>query len=204
MSDYITEQEFLDYIKSGADLGNDTTQAAITAASRQVDAYTGRVFFQQTLTLYYSVYTVGDPLVEIDDLATTSGLLVQTDTGAGTYPTTLTLNTDFMVEPRNQQFGGIGGWPYTHLRGLSLLKFPVRYYPWQPDTIKVTGTFGWAEVPAEVKQATRIIAAQMYKLADAPFGVAGFGSYGEIRVRDIPQASTLLSPYRKGSSFGIA
>jgi hypothetical protein len=206
MSDYITEQELLDYMKSGADLGNSVTQGAITAASRQVESFTGRIFYQRAATsLYYSSYSTAAVTLEIDDLATTTDLAVRTDTaGDGTYSTLLTINTDFLVEPRNQQFGGQVAWPYTQLRARALLKFPTRLYAWQPDTVKVTGTFGWAAVPADIKQATKIIAAQFVKLADAPLGVAGWGAYGDIRVRDIPQASTLLAPYRKGSSFGIA
>lgn len=205
MSDYCTEQEFLDYIKSGATTGNTTIQAAITAASRAVEAHTGRIYYQRAATsLYYSSYAVGTVLIDIDDLATTTSLVVRTDTGAGTYPTLLTLNTDFVVEPRNQQFGGIAGWPYFQLRAMNASTFPVRTYAWSPDTIKVTGTFGWAAVPEPVKQATKIVASQYYKLGEAPFGVAGWGAYGEIRVRDIPQAATLLAPYRKGSSFGVA
>ena len=204
MSDYITEQELLDYIKSGANLGNSVTQGAITAASRAVEAHCGRIFYQRAATtLYYSPATQDGPIY-IDDLATTASLAVRTDDGTGTYGTLLTINTHFILEPRNQQFGGQAGWPYMSIRGLAALTFPLRYYAWQPDTVKVTGTFGWAAVPEDVKQATKIIAAQYVKLADAPLGVAGWGAYGDIRVRDIPQASTLLAPYRKGTSFGIA
>jgi hypothetical protein len=201
MTDYITEREFLDYIKSGADAGNAVITDAIAAASRQVEAFCGRYFYQrEDTTLYYSA-TSTSPVLDIDDLATATDLEVRT---GSTYGTLLTIDTDFVLEPRNQQFGGRIGWPYTSLRSTALGIFPIRYYAYSPDTVQITGTFGWPEVPTEVKQATKILASQFYKLADAPLGVAGYGAYGEIRVRDIPQAATLLGPYRKGSSFGIA
>jgi hypothetical protein len=207
MTDYITEQELLDYIQSGADTGNEVVTDAIAAASRTIEAYCTRTFGQRTeTTLFYSPSLVrGRWVIEIDDLATATDLVVKTDTsGGGTYATTLTVNTDFVLEPRNQMFGGQTGWPYTRLRGTSMLIFPIRQFEWQADTVKVTGTFGWPAVPDAVKQATKIVAAQYFKLAEAPLGVAGWGAYGDIRVRDIPQVSTLLAPFRKGSSFGIA
>lgn len=205
MTSYITERELLDYIKSGADTNNPTTLSAISAASRQVDAFCGRTFYQNETSLYYTACSTQDPRIQIDDLATSDGLTVDVDGNRdGSYATSLTINTDFVLEPRNQQFGGIAGWPYTALCSTRLLVFPIRYYLYQLDTVRVTGTFGWATVPDPVKQATKIIAAQFYKLADAPLGVAGWGAYGDIRVREIPQAASLLGPYRKGSSFGIA
>lgn len=204
MTDYITEQEYLDYAKSGADPGNQVIIDAIAAASRQVEGFCGRPFDQTSLTLYYTPGMYAS-FVDIDDLATATGLSVHVDTSRdSTYATALTLGTDYVLEPRNQQFGGIAGWPFMQLRGLRVLVFPYRYYPWQVDTVKVTGTFGWPAVPAPVKQATKIIVAQLIKLAEAPLGVAGWGAFGDIRVRDIPQAATLLGPYMKGDSFGIA
>jgi hypothetical protein len=34
-------------------------------------------------------------------------------------------------------------------------------------------------------------------LKDAPFGVAGFGEFGAVRVRNNPRAMALLQPYRR-------
>lgn len=206
MTDYCTEQEFLDYYKSNADPGNEVVQIAISAASRQIEAHCGRVFYAagSTASRYYSPnFATEHYVLPVDDIATTTALVVATTTlNDGTYPTVLTINTDFLLEPVNQNSVGLS-WPYTHIRLLSGI-WPVRTIGTHRDTVKVTATFGWPAVPDPVKQATKLLTAQFVKLQDAPFGVAGWGAYGDIRVRDLPQVATLLAPYRKGNTFGIA
>lgn len=197
---YVTEQELLDHIKSNADLGNDVTITAVEAASRAVDSYCSRRFYSASETRYFSPET-GAVIYVLElvnsDLANLTDLTVLSGTG-GTYGTTWTSGTNFIAEPLNRQ----PGWPYTRLRGITGA-WPQRTTVQAQETVKITGNFGWAEVPAPVKLATKLLAAQYYKLADAPLGVAGWGAYGEIRVREIPQVATLLAPYRKGSMWGI-
>lgn len=209
-TDYVAEQEFLDYYKSNAAPGSETIEVCISASSRAIDAYCNRHFYTVTEARYFSPYPDGPGaywLLCIDDLSTASGLTVQTDNGAGTYTTTVS-SSAYVLEPKNQSQGGLGGpygaWPYTMLRSTSANVFPIRYYPWQPDTVKVTGTWGWASVPDPIKQACKILTAQFVKMAEAPLGIAGFGSYGDVRVRDIPQVATLLNPYCEGGAYGIA
>lgn len=204
MTDYITEQEYLNYQKSERQPGNEIVQAAISAASRLVEGHTGRVFTSSTLTRYYSPCSDTPWTLRIDDLATATALTVKIDTARdASYATTLTIATQFVLGPINQTSGGLAGWPYNEVIGRGMLTFPIRYYPWQPETVQVHGAFGWAAVPEPVKQATKILAAQYVKMGEAPFGVAGFGEFGIVRVRDIPQASTLLAPYRIDASYGI-
>ena len=61
----------------------------------------------------------------------------------------------------------------------------------------VTARWGWPAIPAPVKQAAFLVSAEQWKLKDAPFGVAGFGEFGAIRVRLNPMVTTLLGPYRR-------
>ena len=87
-------------------------------------------------------------------------------------------------------------WPYTHL-----------------DRISITGTWGWPAVPAPVMQGTFLIAAQLFKLKDAPFGVAGNSTFGtSIRSQEwagssmIQGDSTLMQmlvPYISGRKVGV-
>lgn len=205
MTNYLTETEFRDYIGSKGTSNSDSILAAISAGSRSVDAFCARHFDQRTTTRYYTPgWSSEQYLLPVDDIATTTGLAVATTTAnSGSYETSLTLNTDFTLEPRNQLSAGLP-WPYTHLRSSANI-WPIRTIGSHRDTVSVTATFGWpTAVPDEVKQATRIIAAQLWKLGEAPFGVAGWGAYGDIRVREVPQAAMLLAPYRRGQSFGIA
>lgn len=204
-TDYINDQEFRDYIKSKGTEQSDLISDAITAASRAADAYCGRHFYVVENTTRYFCAD-GFYCVQFGvDLANTTGLTVLVDSdGNGTYDDTWTFDTDFILEPVNQISNGITGWPYTKLRAIGSKTFPTVTLPAQRPAVKVTGNWGWTDVPTPVKQAVKVIAAQYYKLAEAPLGVAGFGDFGVVRVRDNPQASSLLAPYRAGGSFGVA
>jgi hypothetical protein len=62
-----------------------------------------------------------------------------------------------------------------------------KYFPFiwpfsKLDRIQITGTWGWQQVPFAVRQATLQVAADLYKLKDAPFGVAGTAEFGQMRV----------------------
>jgi hypothetical protein len=182
---------------------------AISTASRAVDAFCGRPFYETgtVQTRVVSPRGMGSwyeiELGEVGDISTSTDLVVATTTNNdGTYPDTWTLNTDFILEPENQISNGVVGWPYERIRAIGNKFFPVRYYGFR-QTVQITATWGWPAVPLPVIQATLILAAQFYKLGDAPFGVAGFGDFGVVRVRDNPMAQALLAPYSK-SSFGIA
>jgi hypothetical protein len=209
---YITEQELLDYIKSPVmPSDNSVIIDAIDAASREIDGHCGRYFFQQQETQYFSA-DPRDPsclwLLPLDDmdLATVTGLVVRSETSNdGLYPTAWTINVDFICEPINQSQGGITGWPYTKLRAIGGKVWPLRFIPWQRDTVQIQGTWGWPAVPGAVKQACKILTAQSFKLGEAALGVAGFGEFGFVRVRDIPRVEKILQPYVKTSvTYGVA
>lgn len=210
MTDYIDKTDLRAYMKTAATGADTNMDAVITVASRAVDSYCGRFFYPSTSTVRYFSANPRDPqclwILPIHDLSTTTSLTVVSETGNdGTYPTTWAIDVDFIAEPVNREQSGITGWPYTHLRAIGGKVWPIKFLEWQRETVKITGTFGWTAIPDPVKQATRIIAAQLWKLGEAPFGVAGWGAYGDIKVREIPQAATLLAPYRRmRSAVGVA
>jgi hypothetical protein len=203
VTDYITDAEFRAYIHDGSAFDPDAVGAAITAASRAVDAYCDRTFDDAGTVSARKFVPCSGYEVEVDDFSTVTGLIVATDTGYNeTYGRTLTIGTDFRAEPVNQRRGGIA-WPYDTLSAAGsaisyAYIFPVPIVG-RPYTVRVTARWGWATVPEPVQQATKVMAAQYYKLGEAPFGVAGFGEYGSIRVRDNPIASNLLRPYARAA-----
>lgn len=209
-TDYITDDEFRGYIKTQSTDSSDVIASAISAASRSIDSYCGRYFYTLDETRYLSAcadsYTALWLLPFNDvDLAVTDDLDVRTSTGNdGNYNTIWTLDTDYICEPVNRSQNGIQGWPITSLHAIGTKTWPMRFTPTQRETVKITGTWGWENVPIPVKQATKILAAQLYKMKDAPLGVAGWGAYGDIKVREIPQIAALLAPLRKGNSYGVA
>lgn len=170
---------------------------ACDAASRQVDAWCGRRFWQDTAVTTREFYPCGSvvdlleqptgaPQVEI---STATGLIVKTDTGDnGGYATTLTIDTDFLLQPRNAIADGRA------FDRVSLLNsvFPSSSY--RRATVQITAKFGWATVPEEVVRATIIQATQLYKAKDAVFGAAALGEQGSMYVRAAlnPMARALL------------
>jgi hypothetical protein len=89
---------------------------------------------------------------------------------------------------------GESGWPYnriiTRASGSKLFILGAA-------AVQVTAQWGWTAVPSGVKQATELAAAEIFRLKDAPFGVAGFGEAGLIRIRENPKLAMLLGPYRR-------
>lgn len=164
-------------------------ELCINAASRQIDGHCQRVFYSTAGT---RVYVPQDAFVcETDDI-----LSVTSITTLGTRSTfdTVWATSDYQLEPVNGIAGGISQ-PWTRVRSIGTYTFPSFY---SQASVQIVGTFGWASVPVEVKQACVILAMREFKRYDSPLGVAGFMDIGAIRVgRTDPDVESLLSPYRK-------
>jgi hypothetical protein len=170
---------------------------ALATASRDIDKYCGRQFNDAGSATSRVFYPVDSCLCKVDDFSTTSGLVVKTDSGNdGTYELTWTIATDVQVEPLNGVVDGETGWPYWRIRAVGSLVYPVLSYP-NRAPVQVTAQWGWAAVPAGVKEACLILAEETFKLSEAPFGVLGFGAFGPVRVRQNPVAMLKLDPYRR-------
>lgn len=162
---------------------------AISAASRGIDKVTHRRFYADANATQVRYYTpTSRRLVVIDDLVTLTSL--QTGPGDNTFPTTLTLHSQFEMEPLN---AAADARPWTKLRAVSAS------FPAARRSVKVTGKFGWAAVPDEITQATTLLASKLVKRArEAPFGVViGFGDGGEVAriARMDPDVAMLVGPY---------
>ena len=71
------------------------------------------------------------------------------------------------------------------------------------DRIQITGVFGWPSVPLAVKQAALLLAADIFRRKDAPFGIAGFGELGVVRIQGNPMVTQLLKRYITGQRVGV-
>lgn len=171
-------------------------QAAHAQASRAVDAFCGRVFYQEQTSddaVVARVYYPRGDVVWCDDIWTTTGLVVKTDGGDdGTYETTV---TDYQLEPLNQIANGLRGFPYYRIRTLSSWPSTGTRPP-----VQVTARFGWESVPDPVVQATLHLTAGLFKMEHAPFGIMSFGDFGPVRapVDTLRYVKTLLQPYCRG------
>jgi hypothetical protein len=169
-------------------------ELAIEAASRMIDAETNRCFFATTAT---RDFTPSDSyVVYTDDLASITTVAIDPD-GNGTFDTTLA-TTDYQAEPLNSVSSG-GAFPTYRLRMIGDYLLPI----WgKQATVRVTGSFGFTPRPVQVTQACVLLAGRLWKRADAPFGVAGFGDMGAVRVsRTDPDVSALIAPFKK---IGVA
>jgi hypothetical protein len=179
----------------GSRLNTALLERAINAASRAVDKRCGRKFWRDA-SVTQRTYFVSDPYaVFVDDISTRTGLVVESGSDGTTFPTTVA-STSYLLEPRNADVAAGADTADAHafwqvrLIGGTFVVDPMR------PTLRVTARFGWSAVPEEVKQATIIKAAALFKRKDAPFGIAGVGDFGAVRItRSDPDVLDLLSAY---------
>lgn len=194
-NEYITSAEFRAYLREQPTYTGDDDEFddVRLSASRAVDVYCGRRFYADATASARTFHATSPAVVLTDDFSTTADLVVKTDTaGDGTFATTWTINTDFILEPANGVRDGIEGWPYTRIVALDTKWFPRML---RRPGVQVTAKWGWAAVPEPVKLATKMLALEHYRQRDTPFGVMGMGDFA-MRVRANPQVALLLDPYR--------
>jgi hypothetical protein len=178
-------------IPADDDLDDSQMTAALAAASREIDRWCHRQFNDAGAASPRAYRAVGC-LVLVDDFHTTDGLTINADaTASGTYDQAW-MPADYQLEPLNGVVDGVPGWPYCRIVGLSH-RLPTSHRP----LVQVTARWGWAQVPPDVKEACLILAAESFKLGDAPFGVAGSGEFGPIRIRMNTLVEQKLAPYRR-------
>lgn len=183
---------------------------ALNAASRAVDNYTDRRFWQDSTVTTRTVQFGGDPynlLLPGDaEISDATGLALATDDGSGTFPNAWTVGTDFRLSPYDANTESSRYKAWWLLEGTGTRRFDVRgaswgvwrqssgwYYP-----VQVTARFGWSSVPPEVEEATLLKAAALFKRKDAPFGVMQFGDIAAVRVtRQDIDVIELLAPYQR-------
>lgn len=167
--------------------------AALAAASRGIEKFTGRQFNTAAGATARKYKPVSHRLCLVDDFVSITSLKTD-DSNVGTFGTTWS-STDYELYPLNGISDGEPGWPYWRIEATQQQS---RYFPcWSRATVEVTAVWGWAAVPAAVNEATLIAAEEITKLRDTPFGVGGYGDFGVIRVRDNPFVARMLGPYRR-------
>ena len=170
-------------------------ELAINTASRMIEAACNRRFYADANATARTYVATTHVLTLTDDISTTSGLIVKTDTGAlGTFDQTWAA-ADYQLEPLNGIVDG-QSWPYTQIRAIRSLAFPFDY---QQALVQVTAKWGWSAVPDPIKQAGIIQSIAIFKAAEAPFGALGLAETGILRIRTglHPTVAGLIAPYRR-------
>jgi hypothetical protein len=192
---YATLADVKASLKITDSLDDSLLEIAVESASRLIDGYTGRYFYNAgTATRNYAA--TDSWMVYIDDVQSVSEV-ASTDEVGNSY-TTWGVN-DYQLEPLNGLANGLTQ-PYTSIRATKQYVWP---FLGDRALVKITGVWGWAAIPMAVKQATILQASRIFKRNDSPLGVAGFGDMGVIRVgaRLDPDVQHLVDPYRLMRNF---
>jgi hypothetical protein len=194
---YCTLEQVKAALRITDSVDNTLLEGAVESASRLIDGYAMRNFYQSgTVTRYFSADS--SLYVQIDDLAGTA-ITVESDNSAdGTW--IIWAATDYQLEPLNGTLDGIG-WAYDRIRAVGDYVFPTgnAFYDAGEALVRITGVYGWPSVPKAIEVATIIQATRIFKRYDSPLGVAGFGDFGAVRVSRFldPDVEQLVHPYRK-------
>jgi len=184
----------------GADVMNFGTSTAhdeiletvIEAVSRMIDEKCARHFYGVSEARYFTARK--DCYVDVDDIASSSGVTIEIDYDAdGTHEVALA-STDYNLAGYNNTSKG---WPYTVIETTPLGLYP---FPENRRAVKVTATFGWAAVPKNIQLACILQSNREYKRFTTPLGSAGASAVGTISL-SIPEldpdVEMLLQPYMR-------
>ena len=193
---YCSEAQLREHLgDDGGQLPEALLTRAINATSRAVDRFCGRRFWQDS-TVQAKVYRIDDPQIAwVDDISTTTGLIVATDTtGDGSYATTWT-SDQYQLEPLNADTESTAH-AWWRIVAIDTELFPVHELR---TTLRVTAKFGWSAIADDIEEASLLKSASLFKRRGAVFGVESFGEFGGVRIsaaRD-PDVAALLHPFVK-------
>ena len=119
------------------------------------------------------------------------------EAGDGTFETTWAAS-DYELGPIDRDTGR----PYTRIDAVASKVFPTYYGTGRRARVEITGVWGWAAIPVEVKQACLIKATRLLTRMQSPNGIAGLDQFGPVRISrsDDPDVVMLLEPLRHPSA----
>lgn len=194
MANYVTTEEVRNALVSTDGVLDDSTLTIVAnAVTLWIDGQCGRNFNVTTSAARY-FDPVDSYCVSIDDAATITAVATD-DAADGNYSTSWSAS-DWQAQPVGgiSPFGGTG-WPYRSVVAVSSRTFSKGFN--RRPVVKVTGTWGWSAVPADIKLAALMVTEEAYKaVREAPFGTAGLSDFGPITIRGNRRVQELLQPYR--------
>ena len=100
MTDYTSIEELAEHLRIDDQDDGPVLASVITASSRAIDRYCGQFFYDAGSATARTFRADSPQHVAVHPFSTTTGLLVATDDGnSGTYSTSWTIATDFVVTP---------------------------------------------------------------------------------------------------------
>lgn len=178
--------------------------AACFAASRAIEQHTGRLFWRSAAGTARTFEPESRSVLLLPrfcDLVSVSE--VATDDGSGAFSTVWSAS-DYQLLPLNPDAAPERR-PYDEVRAVGSRSFPVTcaaVTSSRRDRVRITGVWGWPAVPWGIRQAALILAQETFKAKDTFGGVAGFGEFGVVRLRENPLLGTYVDPYTRMDGFG--
>jgi hypothetical protein len=168
---------------------------AIEAASRAIDLACNRRFFLDSVTsartyLLPGAYAPGVFYIDDFDPGTAPTVKVDVDDD-GTFETTWTAGTDYQLEPLVHN--AVESGPQNAIRLLGSQYLRPAYLG--RANLQVTAKWGWPAVPSAIKKACEVLAVDLFRAKDAPFGIGGAADFGVFRVRENQIVKGLILPY---------
>lgn len=193
---YVSLPEFTDYVGSEIVANQTALATALAAAESAIDEHCGRTFTVAEVTSLTRVYRpYSSTVTYIDDIADDTNLVVADDGTAVAL-------TDLQLEPLNGLTPSGAVTAYHTLRRIGGGCWSGN--GWEA-TVSVTSTrWGWVAVPAKVKEATLVLGKDFASLRDTRFGVAGWGEFGVVRMRQNPQVLHLLRGFEHPRAVLVA
>lgn len=197
---YATLNEIKGYLSISDTVDDTLLENLIESASRSIDRIANRRFYLDSTASARLYRAYSDIFVYTDDIGSTTDLAVAIDeNGNGTYTKSVTLNTDYILDPLTAPSLGR---PYTQLTMVSNTEmwpiFPGLTQNGLRPGVRVTAKWGWPEVPNDINMACLILTADLYKRKDAPGGILGLGDLGVVRMSPLGRDVTaMVRAYKK-------
>jgi hypothetical protein len=186
--DYISATDVAAYLRVDDAVDNAEFGIWATAASRAIDKRCNRQFGQEAApvartyrrTPFYDT-TTGMWVLEIDDVQTSTGLLVNGTAYASSGATLLPDNAPGDGRPWER---------------IGFVSWPIPSYPGSPITNVLTARWGWSAFPSQVIGAAKLQCSRWNARRDSPYGIAGSpdtGSEMRLLAKLDPDVATTLA-----------
>lgn len=198
---YVGAEEMNDRLGITDELDMSSMQTAIAASAGWINEHCKRHFNRVTETRTFVPHDIYQ--VAVDDIVPGASITVSVDyDGDGIYEQNWVQGTDYQLDYARDRFNltstGIAR-PYNKIRVINSGRVFPFLWPFAPlNRVQVNTTWGWPQVPWQVTEANRILAADFFRMKDAPFGVAGMADLGATRISANPWLSELLLPFISG------
>jgi len=182
--------------------------AACFAASRALEQYCQRVFYRTTDTRTLNptnLYRIELPAFH--DLVSVTSLKTD-ESGDGTFETTWA-SGDYQLlcgDGTPNVSAGPERRPYVKVKAIGAQTFPPSTTRLSRcDRVEITGVWGWSAVPWAIKKAAEIVAAETFKLKDAPgMAISGYDDFA-VTMLDTEarrRFARFANPYRRHTWLG--